>query len=76
MITLFILMMLTVFGGMIYLAITAMWGLAKILLGIFCLPVFLILLAASGLIRLAWPILIVVGVLALIDSVSKKSYLK
>jgi hypothetical protein len=51
---------------MVMLAFRATWGLTKILLNLVVLPLFLIGLVCAGLMSLALPILIVVGIIMLI----------
>lgn len=63
---LFVLLMLVVFGGLLGLAVKLTWGVAKILLFIVFLPLVLIGLVAGGLIFIALPILIIIGVGALV----------
>ncbi len=63
---LFLLLMIAVFGKLIWLAIRAAWGITKIIFGIVLLPIVLIVLAVSGLIVVALPILIIVGLAALL----------
>ncbi|MBE5913904.1 hypothetical protein SAMN02910377_01526 [Pseudobutyrivibrio ruminis] len=55
-----------VFGKMIGLAFRATWGIFKIMLYIVFLPLFLLALVFGGLMYLALPILIAVGVISLI----------
>jgi hypothetical protein len=46
----------------------ATWGIAKFLLTIVFLPVILIGLVVGGLIQIAFPLLIVIGIIALLTS--------
>lgn len=62
----FIIMMFGVFGKLISLAIRATWGITKICFTIIFLPLALIALACAGLVTIAIPILLIVGVVALI----------
>lgn len=64
----FIIMMFCVFGGLIGLAIRAAWGITKIVCSIILLPVALIVLVCVGLMKLAFPILVIVGICALLSS--------
>lgn len=68
MIILFTVMMFAVLGSLISLAVRAAWGLTKILFGIVFLPGVLVLLAAAGLIKLALPLLLVIGAVSLLES--------
>ena len=63
---LFLILMIAVFGKLIWLAIRAAWGITKVLFSIVFLPIVLIALALSGLIVVALPILIIVGLAALL----------
>lgn len=65
---LFTICMLWVFGKLFFLGIKAAWGISKFLLTIVLLPVFLIGLVIGGLIYIAFPILIVVGIVAMVSS--------
>ncbi len=62
----FLLLMIVVFGKLIWLAIRAAWGITKVLFSIVFLPIVLIVLALSGLMVVALPILIIVGLAALL----------
>ena len=53
-------------GKLLRLGIKAAWGISKFLLTIVLLPVILIGLVVGGLIYLAFPILIVVGIVGLL----------
>lgn len=61
---LFIILMLVVFGKIFGFALKATWGLTKIIFSIVLLPLFLIALAFMGLIWIALPILIVIGLIS------------
>lgn len=63
---LFLLLMIVVFGKLVWLAIRAAWGVTKVLFSIVFLPIVLIVLALSGLMVVALPILIIVGLAALL----------
>lgn len=63
---LFIICMIAVFGKLIALAFKMTWGITKIVLTFVFLPVILIGLAVSGLVAIALPILIIVGIISLI----------
>ena len=62
---LFTILMIMVFGTLIGFAIRAAWGISKVLVTLVFLPLILIGLVLGGLIYLALPILIVVGLVAL-----------
>lgn len=65
---LFSICMLWVFGKIFILGVRAAWGISKFLLTVVFLPVILIIMVAGGLISLAFPILIVIGIVGLISS--------
>lgn len=61
---LFIFLLFVVFGKLLALSIKATWGITKILFTLICLPVILIVLVIGGLIYIALPILIIVGIVS------------
>ena len=63
---LFWVLMLITFGKILKFAIKAAWGITKILVSLVFLPFVLIFLVLQGLLILALPILLVVGVISLI----------
>lgn len=62
---LFVILMIVVFGKMIGFAIRATWGISKVLVTLVLLPFFLIGLVLHGLLSIALPVLIIVGVISL-----------
>lgn len=65
---LFAILMIWIFGKMIMLAMKATWGITKILFNLVFLPVVLIGLVIGGLLSVAFPILILVGLISLVKS--------
>lgn len=65
---LFGILMLGVFGKLFVFGLRAAWGIAKFFLTIVFLPVILIGLVVGGLIQIALPLLIVIGIIALLSS--------
>lgn len=63
----FYVLLFIVFIRLVGLAVRAAWGFLKVLAVLFLLPGVLILLAVAGLTVVALPILIIVGVAALIN---------
>lgn len=63
---LFWVLMFMTFGKILKFAIKAAWGITKILVSLVFLPIALIFLVLQGLLILALPILLVVGVISLI----------
>ena len=64
----FAICMLYVFGKMLIWGIKAAWGIAKIFWTIIFLPVALIGMVIGGLMYIAFPILIVIGLISLIKA--------
>ena len=62
----FWILMLAVFGKLLVFGIKVGWGIMKILLTVGFLPVIMTGMVLGGLLSLAFPILIVVGIIALI----------
>ncbi len=65
---LFAILMIGVFGKILVFGLRAAWGIAKLLLTIVFLPVILVGLVVGGLIQIALPLLIVIGIIALLSS--------
>ena len=63
---LFIILMFLIFGKLIGFAVKAAWGISKNICTIVLLPLFLIGLVFAGLVGIALPILLVVGIVSLI----------
>lgn len=72
MILLFIILMLLVFGKLLFLAFRATWGIAKILLTFILLPAVIVVMALGGLIAFAIPILIIIGIITVLCSICGK----
>lgn len=62
---LFTVAMLVIFGKILGLAIKATWSIFKIIFNIVILPITLIILVIEGLMYVAFPALIVIGLLVL-----------
>lgn len=62
----FIILMFLTFGKLIIFAVKAAWGISKIVCTIVLLPLFLVGMVFAGLIGIALPILLVVGIVSLI----------
>lgn len=65
---LFTILFFLIFGRMIGFAFRMTWGIFKVLLYIVFLPLILLLMVFGGLIYIALPLLIIVGVLSLITN--------
>ena len=63
----FTIFMFLIFGNILMFAIKMAWGLTKVLFSLVFLPVFLIVLVLAGLIKLALPILAIVGLISIIS---------
>lgn len=65
---LFAICMIWVFGKLFFFGIKAAWGISRFLLTIVLLPVILIVMVVGGLIYLAFPVLLIVGIVSLFMS--------
>ena len=63
---LFTILMFIVFGKILLFAIRATWGISRIVFSVVLLPIFLIGLVLKGLISLALPVLILIGIVSLV----------
>lgn len=63
---LFAIGMIWIFGKLLFFGIKAAWGISKFIVTIVLLPLVLIGMVVGGLIYIAFPILIVVGIAGLI----------
>lgn len=63
---LFAICMIWVFGKLLLFGIKAAWSITKVLCIIILLPVILIGLVVGGLIWLAFPLLLVIGIVAMV----------
>lgn len=61
----FIILMLVVFGKILGFAIRATWGISRIVFSVVLIPLFLVGLVLKGLIAIALPVLIIVGIISL-----------
>ena len=64
---LFLICMLGIFGKLLVFGLRAAWGVSKLLLTVVFFPVILIGMVFAGLIYLAFPILIIVGIVTLLS---------
>ena len=62
----FICLMIGVFGKLLRLAFKMTWGITKVLFTLVFLPFVLIALAIGGLVTIALPLVVVVGIVSLI----------
>lgn len=65
---LFCMLMLALFGKLAVFACRAAWGFTKMIVCFVFAPVFLVILLISGLVYIAFPILLVVGIVSLLSS--------
>ena len=61
----FTIFMFLIFGKILVFEVKAAWGISKIIASVVLLPLFLIGLVAVGLIKIAFPVLLIVGVISL-----------
>ena len=66
---LFAILMLGIFGKLFSFSLHAAWGITKILFYIVFLPIILIGIFIAGLIYIAFPLLIIIGIIVLIRTV-------
>lgn len=69
---LFMILMVWIFGKLIGVAFKAAWGISKVLFTLVFLPITLLGLVFVGLIKLAFPILAIVGLVTLIRTAGTK----
>ena len=63
---LFTICMILIFGKLFIFGVKAAWGISKLLLTVVFLPLILIGMVIGGLMSIAFPILIIVGIVALV----------
>jgi len=63
---LFAILMVIVFGKLAIFALKATWGITKIVLTLIFFPAILIILALSGFMAIAFPVLIIAGIVTII----------
>ena len=63
---LFTICMIGIFGKLFIFGVKAAWGISKLLLTVVFLPLILIGMVIGGLMSIAFPILIIVGIVALV----------
>lgn len=61
----FTILLIIVFGRILKFAIRAAWGISKIVCSIVLLPLFLVCLVFKGLLEIAFPILVIVGIISI-----------
>ena len=61
----FWILMLAVFGNILMFAIRMTWGITKVVFSVVLLPVTLVVLVLGGLLRIAFPLLAVIGLILL-----------
>lgn len=65
---LFLICLLWIFGKLFLFGIKATWGILKILLTVILIPVILVGMVIAGIIYIAFPILIVIGIVSFVVS--------
>lgn len=61
----FIILMFIIFGRILKFAIKAAWSVSKMVCSVVLLPLFLIWLVFKGLVEIAFPILVVIGIISI-----------
>lgn len=62
---LFVIVLIAVFAKILKFAVKAAWGISKVVVSVVLLPLFLVLLVLKGLMELAFPLLVIIGVISL-----------
>lgn len=62
---LFIVLLILIFGKLLIFSIRAAWGIVSILFSVALLPLILVGLMLAGLMYIAFPILIIIGIVSL-----------
>lgn len=65
-------LMVWIFGKLIWLAFKMTWGITKVLFNLIFLPIILIALVIGGLVSVALPVLIIIGIIMLICEIAGK----
>ena len=65
---LFVVLMIMVFGKLLGIALKATWSIAKIVVTLIFCPVVLLVLVIAGLIYIAFPVLLIAGIVLLLVS--------
>ena len=63
---LFVFCMFGVFGKLFCFGLKAAWGISKFVLNIVFLPLILIVMVAGGMLSVAFPLLLIIGVIGLV----------
>lgn len=66
---LFFILMFVIFGNLVRIAFRLAWGIMKVVAVLIIVPVVLIVLTVVGMVYIALPVLAVIGVCELIESV-------
>lgn len=66
---LFTICMIWIFGKLFILGVKAAWNLSKFILTLIILPAVLIVMVIGGLLSVAFPILIVIGIISFLGNV-------
>ena len=62
---LFLILWFMVFGKIFIFSVKAAWGLSKIIVSVILLPLFLIGLVLKGLLMIAFPVLVMIGLFSI-----------
>lgn len=66
---LFVIFAICVFGDLLCLCIKLAWSVWKVVLTLVCLPLLIVFMVLGGMMALALPLLVVVGIVAIIVSI-------
>ena len=65
-------LMVWIFGKLIWIAFKMTWGITKVLFNLIFLPIILIALVIGGLVSVALPVLVIIGIIMLICEIAGK----
>ncbi|NSE03649.1 hypothetical protein G4422_09440 [Blautia wexlerae] len=65
-------LMVWIFGKLIWIAFKMTWGITKVLFNLVFLPIILIALVIGGLVSVALPVLVIIGIIMLICEIAGK----
>ena len=65
-------LMVWIFGKLIWIAFKMSWGITKVLFNLVFLPIILIALVIGGLVSVALPVLVIIGIIMLICEIAGK----
>lgn len=67
----FFILFFAIFGSILKFALKATWGIFKFVVSLVLLPIILVALVLAGLVYVAIPVLVIVGIVFLVKALSK-----